>query len=245
MISTRIVGAAWETFIDFLLPRLCCDCGQRVHQSQWLICETCLDAIPPLTEPICSTCGYPDAHLTGEGKCRDCPKGTVWFQSIRTATTFESTPKLLVEKLKYHNRIEYAHLLALAMARAHQTAKSPAPQIIIPVPLHKVRQRERGFNQSALLANHLTGLLGAPCQPRAITRIRPTPTQTRLKKRDRQRNVKGAFQCPKPHLIQDQHVLLVDDVCTTGSTLNECARILIQAGAHSVQCLTYARAKLG
>ncbi len=243
MIPPRLVEA-WNDIIDFVLPRLCCGCGERVFESQWLVCGNCLDEIPTLHEPLCVTCGCPDARVKGPHKCDDCPPGKTWFTRARGVTAYAGVAQTLIEKLKYQGRIEYAHLLALGMARVRTEMTAPLPDLLIPVPLHSTRRRERGFNQSQLLAKQLEKLTKVPLASNGLKRIKPTPSQTRLKKRQRRQNIAGAFACPDAELVRGKRVMLVDDVYTTGSTLNECARVLMEAGAESVECLAYARAVL-
>jgi ComF family protein len=203
-----------------------------------------MDGIPPLCLPVCKTCGCPDARVKNEVKCTNCPPGQVWFASARAVAVFSGVAQTLVAKLKYQHRLEYAPVIARAMANDFVRAGGTA-DIIIPVPLHSTRLRERGFNQSAVLARHFAEICPLQVLEKVLIRQRPTPTQTRLKKGERRKNVAGAFVCTDPVLIQGKHVLLIDDVYTTGSTLNECAKVLRDAGAESVECLAYCRAVLG
>lgn len=212
----------------------------------WLVCEPCLDSIPPLLLPVCVTCGCPDASIKAESTCANCPPGTIFFSRARGVAVFSGIAHTLVHRLKYQRRIEYAPLMSLQMARLYADGKIPCdrPDVIVPVPLHKTRMRDRGFNQSALIARHFGKIQKVPVSESALLRTRSTPSQTSLKKGQRRKNVAGAFACKNPKQIIGKHVLLIDDVYTTGSTLNECARILKEAGAASVECLAYARAVL-
>jgi len=244
MIITRQIGEAWEVFVDFLLPRLCCGCGDRVHRNKWLVCEPCMNSIPEMRLPICSICGCADAVAKDEMRCKNCPPGRIWFEKARGVFQYTDLPHLLVEKLKYKGRIEYAGLMALDMARLISEDTSAKPDLIIPVPLHKTRQRERGFNQSMLLAREIAAIIGVSVGEKLLIRNKPTPTQTRLKRRERRANVAGAFSCRNQEMVRDRHILIIDDVYTTGSTLNECAKILKEAGAATVNCVAYTRATL-
>lgn len=247
MILKALLSRAWYHIIEFLLPRLCCGCGERIQNEAWLVCEPCLDSIPPLILPICGKCGCPNARIEAEGKCSNCPPGTIYFEAARGVAAFTGLPQTLIHKLKYQRRIEYAPLLALQMARLYAASaaagRSPA-DIIIPVPLHSTRFRDRGFNQSSLLARQFSKINNIPVSETALKRIKSTPSQTRLKRRLRRKNVAGAFACKNADAICGKRILLIDDVYTTGSTLNECARVLKEAGAGSVECLAYARAVL-
>lgn len=210
----------------------------------WLVCQPCLDSVPALFEPVCARCGCPDARSKNENKCTNCPPGKIWFSRARGAVPFTGVTHTLIFKLKYECRIEYANLLALAMAHCYADIENRGAEIIVPVPLHSTRQRQRGFNQAALIARHFGKIQKLEVAENLLARIKAIPSQTRLRRIDRRRNVAGAFACENPESIRGKRLLLVDDVYTTGSTLNECARMLMEAGAESVECLAYARSVL-
>lgn len=243
MVLQQIAGA-WDEIADFLLPRLCCACGQRVHQQKWLVCEACIDGIPPLQRPLCPTCGCPAPFIKPGGRCTNCPPGKTYFAQARGTAIYGGVAEILVERLKYKGRLEYAVLMAMAMARFAAEEHLPRPHLVTAVPLHRTRQRERGYNQADVLAREYCSLTGIPYDGALLRRIRPTPTQTRLTRRQRQQNIQGAFTCKPAQPLDGLHILLIDDVFTTGSTLNECAKTLLESGAARVECLTYARALL-
>lgn len=235
---------AWENLIDFLLPRICCGCGTRVMQQQWLVCEQCLDSVPPLREPICKICGCPDAEIKATGRCTDCPMGKAYFVQARGYAEYGGIARTLIEKLKYERRLEYAPLMALSIAGLISDKLKLDTDLITAVPLHPTRQRDRGFNQANVIARHLSDITGLPHSESVLRRDKPTPSQTRLKKSERRDNIRGAFSCAGPEETESRRIILIDDVYTTGSTLNECARIMMENGAESVHCLAYARAPL-
>ncbi len=244
MIETSPIRNIWNNVLDFLLPRLCCGCGERILDEAWLVCRPCLDSIPPLLLPICARCGCPDAKIKEEGRCANCPPGTAYFIKAQGVARFSGIAQVLVHRLKYQRRIEYAPLLSREMARIYREAVNdgaPIADIVLPVPLHSTRLRDRGFNQSALIARPFGESLTIPVSEKALVRTRPTSSQTSLKKSQRRKNVAGAFACKDSAAVAGKKVLLIDDVYTTGSTLNECARTLREAGAESVECLAYAR----
>jgi ComF family protein len=241
--------------VSFVLPRLCCGCGERILEYSRVVCQPCMDQVSALLEPICITCGCPDAKILEPGKCANCLPGKTWFRRARAVAPFSGIAQIVVFRLKYQSRAEYAEVLAKLMlgklkpepagdADASSEDEKVAYDIVVPVPLHSARERQRGFNQSALLGRIIAREQGLIFSPRALRRTRPTATQTRLKKRARRKNVEGAFKCKRPAEVAGKRVLLIDDVYTTGSTLNECARVLMEAGAESVECLAFARAVL-
>lgn len=231
--------------VDFLLPRLCCGCGERILEHYKLLCPACLKRIPPLLEPICVRCGCPDARLTGPDKCANCPPGKIWFNRARGVVRFGGITQILVHRLKYQARLEFSDTMGRAMLASYcRDGESARADVVVPVPLYSARKRQRGFNQSDLLGKFMARALGIKFAPGALKRTRPTQTQTHLKKGQRRRNVEGAFICRRKKLVAGKRVLLIDDVYTTGSTINECARMLKLAGAESVECMAYARAVL-
>lgn len=236
----------FSDLIDILLPRLCCGCAGRVIEPGEIVCRSCLLRVPALFEPICVLCGCPDARITEVGRCKACPPGKAWFQKARACTIFAGMVQEIVHRLKYHRRPEYAKIMVEAMLALRSTEAKTlfAADLVVPVPLHPVRRRERGFNQTEAIAELLAKKAAIPYTSRALVRIRPTTSQIRLKKRARRKNVENAFKCARPDLVYGRRILLVDDVFTTGSTVNECARMLILAGAESVECIAYARATL-
>ena len=206
----------------------------------------CEKAFPQLRLPICDTCGCPDAMIKAAHACDDCPPGRIHLSKARAAVPFVGVGQTIVEKLKYGGHLNYATYMADRMGRtAAQEYEGVLFDSIIPVPLHAVRRRERGFNQSEVLAAHLAETLGVPLLLDALRRSRPTPSQTKLNKKQRRQNIKDAFAPGGPSPALANTVLLVDDVYTTGATMNECARVLVASGqAKTVYCLAFARACL-
>lgn len=240
MLVTRIANAA----LDLVFPRICCGCGERVVEEQRIVCSACLGNQQALQQPICGTCGCPNAVLKLPGRCEDCPKGAIYFRRAMAAYPYAGLSRQLVEKLKYSGRIEYARIMAAAMLHEAGAGLENLPDyLLVPVPLHPTRLRERGFNQAEILGRELIHWTGMTLMPGALRRVRNTSTQTRLSRRERARNIRGAFALGNSD-IRDRKCLLIDDVFTTGATLNECARVLKEGGAKEVVGLAYARAVL-
>ncbi|MCX7964219.1 MAG: ComF family protein [Candidatus Sumerlaea chitinivorans] len=240
----------WRAFVslghiavDFLFPRLCCGCGERVFESCELVCPRCLKSVRQLTQPLCPVCGMEDAPAGR--KCEHCPAGEIFFSAARAVAPYEGVARTIVERLKYNYREEYAPWMAMRMLEvARSEFAHVAFDAVVPVPLHRTRRRERGFNQSELLARPIAKAFRVPLAVSALRRVRNTPSQTKLSKRERAENIREAFSVPDPPAVQDKVFLLVDDVYTTGATLNECARVLRAGGARDVYCLSFCRATL-
>lgn len=193
--------------------------------------------------PTCQLCGQP---VDVPGYCWHCRHQPLAIDGIHSVVLFEGQVRQAVHQLKYRNR----HSLAVPLARlmADHWHKNPIPvDLIISVPLHPARQRERGYNQSDLLARALRGMIGVPMAASGLRRVRHTLPQMSLSASQRCENVHGAFIYQEPARgsgvpVNDRRVLLVDDVCTTGSTLEACSLALKAAGASAVWGFTLARA---
>ena len=188
-----------------------------------------------MTPPLCECCGR---EIGAGARCQDCAKDPPRIGGIRACSRFEGAVRQAVHRLKYNGQRPVAEQLAEFLEK---TARGlPPAQAIVPVPLHPSRERRRGYNQSGLLSRALAQRLGLPVVE-AVRRVRETKAQVGLDRRQRQENVKGAFACPRPELAAGRCLLLVDDVCTTGSTLMACADPLLRAGAAAVWGLVVAR----
>jgi ComF family protein len=188
-----------------------------------------------MTPPLCASCGR---EVGAGNRCQDCAREQPRIDGIRACSRFEGAVRTAVHRLKYNGQRALAEPLAELLER---TARElPSADAIVPLPLHPARERERGYNQSGLLAVALAGRLELPVLPAAV-RTRKTNDQVGLTRRERQENVRGAFACPDPALVAGRRLLLVDDVCTTGSTLVACAAPLLRANAASVRGLVVAR----
>jgi len=226
--------AMLQALLDLLFPRRCVNCGVV---GEWL-CPSCLTQIPLIEFPVCPHCGRP---MRREQLCSTCRDHSLQIDGIRSVAYFEGPLREAVHHLKYRGMRAIAEPLGALMA--HYWREHPLPaEVIVPVPLHPSRQRERGYNQAALLARHLGAEIGLPVHEGCLIRERATAPQVELTAEERRKNVQDAFRCLDGSLA-GKRVLLVDDVCTTGSTLEACAVALRQGGVRSVWALTLGRAR--
>ena len=176
-------------------------------------------------------------------RCANCAHRTIHFDAAVAAYRGRGIVRDVIHEFKYNRQIHLRHLVArwLRAALDDERLRDCQFDVIVPVPLHPARQRERGFNQASLLAELLSAHTSIPCKP-LLKRIRYTTTQTALDRSERMENLHNAFRLRKNADVRGLRVLLIDDVLTTGSTLSECARVLKRAGAKSVHAATAARA---
>lgn len=236
------VGALYAAFLDALFPPRCAGCGTWSHA---VFCPECAVQLQPIAAPLCQCCGDPfDPLALAAPICARCRARPPHFEAARAAFDFDGPLRIAIHRLKYGQKSALAPRLAPFLADAigadaHLNAFKP--HFLVPVPLHPARLRKRGFNQSFLLAGELSKLLGVPTR-NLLRRTRNTPPQVGLKGKARLKNVSGAFAVSVSQgNWQHARILLIDDVFTTGSTLDEAAKTLRQAGASAVCALTLAR----
>ncbi len=178
--------------------------------------------------------------MTDDLMCGACVAERPTYHQARAAFIYDATSRPLVLKLKHGDRTDMAVHVAKWMTRAGRETIARA-DVIVPVPLHRWRLLARAYNQSALLARAIGGLTGKPVAADALTRVKSTPSQGGLTRKERRRNVAKAFHVARPADVGGKHVLVIDDVLTSGATANACAAVLYQAGAKNVDVLALAR----
>ena len=236
MLAYALFQKSTQSLLDLLFPPRCISCKAA---NSWL-CQNCLSHISFITTPVCKRCGTPlavDAPV-----CKQCKNNPLQdIDGIRSASHFEDNPiRPAIHFLKYRNHKAVASVLATILADAYHYYQLAA-DLIVPVPLYPSRLRERGYNQSELLAKAVRNILHLSVNTSTLQRTRQTKSQMTLGVNERHQNVADAFACSNLDL-SGRKVLLIDDVCTTGSTLNACANALKKSGVASVWGLTLAKA---
>lgn len=236
-----------RALLDTFFPPLCHVCRGHVPDAGELhLCRACRDRNPPIGSPLCPVCGLPFATEGGiDHPCGHCLATPRPFEAARSAVRFEGPVQELIHRFKYGNKVHLSRPLGLITADALSGfVPAGGADFIVPVPLHRRRLQERGFNQSQLLGRVLSKRWLIPLSVHNLRRIRWTEPQIGLSADDRRRNVRGAFQVADPSRFRGGRLILLDDVYTTGSTVSECARTLKAAGAGEVLVVTVARAVL-
>jgi ComF family protein len=238
--ATAILRTAARTALDLVLPPLCLVCRQPVSDAGGL-CASCWSAIRFIGPPHCEQCGLPFAFEQGP-LCGECLQRPPAFSRARAVMLYDDPGKTLILRFKHADRIHAAPALARWLARAGGDLL-PHSDVLVPVPLHWRRLFQRRYNQSALLAKALSRQTGLPWLPDTLRRVRATASQGGLGARQRRLNVRGAFAVPAAlrARIAGKRALLIDDVLTTGATLDAAARALRRAGAADVFALALAR----
>jgi len=229
--------------LDLLYPRNCVQCGASSPEAFSHLCWDCLAETPQIEAPFCVCCGDPVAgDIQHDYTCFSCSRHRPAFDVARSALRYEGAVGTALRALKYHHALWLARDLSALLSACIEAEYSGVDfDCISTVPLHAIRRRSRGFNQSALLASSLARRMHCPFNGRALRRIRPTLSQTGLTASQRAANVRGAFRAGLFTRLTDKKILLIDDVMTTGATVNACAESLKKGGACTVHVVTVAR----
>jgi competence protein ComFC len=252
LIAPALAHRYASAFLDLVYPRRCEMCetlleAGRPGAGRWL-CDGCLEALPRIEPPFCNVCGEPyEGEVTDTFRCGNCADLKLHFDFAISAYQAEGAVRELVHRFKYNHRLDLRGVLAALLRDALDDPRlaDTSDWLIVPVPLHPARQRQRQFNQAWELSEQLSRLTCRPAKE-ALARVRSTPAQAALTRHQRIENLRKAFALKKSivktEALRGQKVFLVDDVLTTGSTTSECARVLKRdGGVEKVVVITVAR----
>ena len=241
--------AAWNSLVrrtlHAVLPVECAACNVALTDDPVaFFCRTCWGTIRPLARPTCPCCGLPfasDVALTysPDHRCQSCRQRPQAFTQAWACYAYEPPLQQAIHLFKYRGKVVLAEALGTLLRQAWH--RPPDFDVLMPIPLHPSRLREREYNQSLLLADELNRDLGLPLVYDNLVRLRATPPQTELSRSERLANLRRCFAVQRPADVIDKRVLLIDDVMTTGTTAHECAKALRKAGAGDVYVVTLAR----
>ena len=242
MMSAETLKAASQLVLDLLYPRSCQHCGASADGTRFF-CWECLSDFHYVQPPFCSCCGDPvPGHIDHEYLCVFCARRTPHFAGARSAIRYEGAAGLAIRAVKYQSATWLIPDLCGFLEACLLTHYGLLPfDGLCYVPLHPAKRRERGFNQAKLLAEGLSRRCSIPLREGVLRRLRVTGSQTHLTAAQRISNVAGVFHVARAEKVKGARLILIDDVMTTGATVNECARVLKKAGAESVHVLTVAR----
>lgn len=235
------LAAVLKPLVDLVLPPRCPGCGVLV-QDDLQFCAECWSRLRFITEPACTSCGKPFAEgRDNDLLCAACLASPPLHDGIKAAVLYDDLSRAIVLKLKHGGKIGMARLVARHLER--HLPDNGSDVVLVPVPLHRWRLWRRGFNQSILIARALAARRGLPVETGVLRRIRATPPLKGMTRQQRALAVRGVFDIPAPEKarIAGRHVLLVDDVYTTGATAHACVRLLKTSGAARVTIFCWAR----
>jgi len=239
-----LAGKMVRGLISFVYPPSCPGCGLALpSELEDAFCPACEQKIDSVSPPYCPACGIPQSNESPNSHlCGDCLTGIYHFDCARTRGLHRGILREIIHRFKYEGQTYLVRPLALMLSEPGKELLSLYEvDLIMPVPLHRLRLRQRGYNQAALLAGRLGSSVGMSVDYSSLKRSRWTEPQTGLSRRQRAKNVKGAFELINSDKVCGKCILLLDDVLTTGETVNQCARVLKDGGAREVLVLTVAR----
>jgi len=235
-----IIGAV-ARFFGILYPASCCNCGCGLGPGERFFCTGCVGSVELLSSPFCTSCGIPFiSRVTADHLCHECMKKRPPYDMARAQAIYKGIVKESIHLYKYRPVRSLKGYLGDFIEEGARKWFSEA-DLSVAVPLHKMRLRQRGFNQSLFLAQRASTALGIELSVDGLARIKNTRPQVDLDRGEREANVRGAFKAVRPDEFKGRKVLLIDDVYTTGATVKECAKVLRSAGADKVFVLTVAR----
>lgn len=223
---------AWSG-LDLLFPPSCGGCGKL--GTRW--CQDCKNKVSFLPQPICEKCGEP---VIVKGRCDKCRKHDPGYELLRSCFVYTGPVRTALLKMKYHQQLGLGEVLAEYMAIYLQKCEWEL-DCIVPIPLSEQRYKERGYNQVNVIAHPLSLMISWKYSTGALKRIKHTASQVGLSGGERRKNVLGAFEA-KPKIVANKNILLIDDIATTGATIEAASNALLAAGAKKVRALTFARA---
>jgi competence protein ComFC len=241
---TNSVKGWLNAWLGWIYPEVCQLCGgARATPAEGYVCDACRAKARFIREPFCERCGRPyEGDITTMFECANCREMEWHFQSARSAVVARDPVLEAIHRYKYQRALWFEPFLAdLFIRAAGPVLVGQAPDMIVPVPLHSTKEREREFNQAERLANRLGAATQIPVNKRLIRRVLPTRTQTQLSRQERLVNVRKAFTLRDGQRLNGERIVLVDDVFTTGATTSACAKVLKAAGAGEVCVWTVAR----
>lgn len=226
------VYTAEKKILDFVYPPRCPGCDRLLIPGD-CICEDCSKTIKRVTEPVCKRCGKPMENPRKE-YCADCFGKKHQYRQGKAVFIYEGNIKQSMYRFKYSNKREYADFYAVEAANLYADwIKRRQIEVIIPIPMYRKKQRRRGYNQAEVFAKALGRELGITVDTKVVKRVRDTIPQKELNDKERRHNLKNAFQLV-PNIVRYKEILLVDDIYTTGSTMDAVTEVLLSAGVKNV-----------
>jgi ComF family protein len=232
-----------DTLLNFIYPRniYCISCNGPINRDEeYSICSGCREKLKLIYGKTCLKCGKPLDDLYISDICHDCMTSSHFFNKAISCLEYDELAKKIIYDLKYHKKRYISYHIAEIMYDRLKIEDMDGFDMIIPVPLHGLKERERGFNQTYLIGKYLSRMTEKEVNRKILVRTKNTITQNKLSREERRSNLERAFEVINKENIDKKGILLVDDIFTTGSTVNECSRVLLENGAKTVYVATLA-----
>ena len=243
-VGKREIKTLVRTLQDLCFPPFCLCCESPLPDSHLLICAECFSELQFTCSPMCGKCGRVFPGRGGKNHlCSQCISTKVYYNRAISLFVYNKPVSSLIAGLKYSRNTAGLETFTKLLKKSNHVSELDEPDYIIPVPLHPEKLRQRGFNQALLLAASFFSGEKKKIKRRILIKTRQTLSQTGLSGSERRKNLKNAFCIREPSRVVGKKILLVDDVYTTGTTVNECARTIMSAGAVNVDVLTLARVR--
>ena len=227
----------FKFIVNLIFPVYCLICKRHLlYQTNTYLCDACKKNIILIYGKVCNKCGRPFIN----GICRICREEQFYFSKARASGIYDGSIKECIHFFKYNKKTYLLNTL-FEMLLLPDSLDFLSCDLIVPVPLHWIREYSRGFNQAELIGEKVSKRFDIQLSKTSLKRTKATPSQTGLSLKERTKNIKGAFSVRNEQKLSGKRILLVDDVMTTGATVNECSRVLLQAGAREILVYTLAR----
>jgi ComF family protein len=236
-----------DAILDLLYPPVCLECQTPLdNPANQFFCKKCWSNVEYIGDNICLTCGVPIADISSlqTGKCENCRLSKPAYDSLRSVAKYEGAIRTAVHSLKFKYKTKLAPFLGEMLLNFYRENYQQGQfDMIVPIPLHWLKKWMREFNQSELLSNYVGSEIGCPVESKILKRKRYTKPQSRIKgRRAKFKNIYNAFKVKDPSKVQSKKIFVIDDIMTTGVTVNEASRVLKEAGAAEVHALVLTRA---
>ena len=232
-----------RAFVNLLYPDTCVLCNGDLCFDEDGVCHACKKTITVLQEPVCRRCAYElPPYVPVPAPCPACHSRKMYFKKTHALIRYDDIAKKIFYEIKFRKRRALLNIFDSSIAqKLKKIAFTVNNAIIIPVPLEFYRKHERDFNQSEIIAHKVSTLTGIPYTTRVLKRVKKSTPQSMLRRKERLHNLINAFKVMQSATINHKDIILIDDVFTTGTTVNECAKVLTEAGAQTVTVFTLAR----
>ncbi|RKD23537.1 comF family protein [Caminicella sporogenes DSM 14501] len=232
-----------DIFLNFIFPRniYCILCNRPIDRDRkYSLCDRCFKNIRFIRGKTCTKCGKPLNEFYMYDNCPECMNNEFYFTKAVSCVEYDDISKKIIYELKYNKKRYISYHMAEIMADKFKESFSQNIDVIMPVPLHKSRERERTFNQAYLISKYLARMIDKSVDNKSLVRVKNTKIQNKLTKEERKSNLEKAFKVVNALNVDGKIILLVDDIFTTGLTADRCSRVLIESGALKVYVLTFA-----